>query len=110
MRIAKDFLREAIQFVATTKPPAAFEIGEGADWKLQESRTYKLCMQPEEENSPVYLLTAEDLLRGNTLTAFNNEQAMFEEQMLGNLDACLLVVLAQKQLQLFQTALLQIRT
>eukprot|EP00957_Ditylum_brightwellii_P197089 15014938-Ditylum_brightwellii.AAC.2 len=100
MRSDKDFLREAIQFVATKKPPIAFEVEEGADWKLGESSTYKLCMQPEEDNSPVYLLTVEvkqvlkgknvgnmdaayalvqDLLRGNAWTAFNNKQAMFKE-------------------------------
>eukprot|EP00957_Ditylum_brightwellii_P178433 13591300-Ditylum_brightwellii.AAC.1 len=60
MRIAKDFLREAIQFVATKRSLIAFEIKEGVvDRKLGESRTYKLCTQPEEDNSPVYSLIVE---------------------------------------------------
>eukprot|EP00957_Ditylum_brightwellii_P000048 3486-Ditylum_brightwellii.AAC.1 len=36
-----------------------------------------------------------DLLRGNALTAFNNEQAMFEEQIPDNLDHCLNAVTVQ---------------
>eukprot|EP00957_Ditylum_brightwellii_P168701 12840690-Ditylum_brightwellii.AAC.1 len=95
MRIAKDFLREAIQLVATKRPLIVFKIEEQVtDRKLGEIRTYKLCMQPEEDNSPMYSLAIEvkqvlrgqnvgnmdamytlvqDLLRGNALTAFNNE-------------------------------------
>eukprot|EP00957_Ditylum_brightwellii_P058719 4452856-Ditylum_brightwellii.AAC.1 len=49
MRIAKDFLREAIQLAATKRCPIAFEVKEGVtDKKLGEIRTYKLCTQPEE--------------------------------------------------------------
>eukprot|EP00957_Ditylum_brightwellii_P029460 2227023-Ditylum_brightwellii.AAC.1 len=62
MTIAQDFSREAIQLVVTMKPPIAFEVEEGADRKLGESRTYKLCMQLDEENSPVYSLTVEFLV------------------------------------------------
>eukprot|EP00957_Ditylum_brightwellii_P025164 1904440-Ditylum_brightwellii.AAC.1 len=84
--------------------------------KLGESRTYKLCTQPKKEKSPVYLLTIEvkqmlkgqnmmdvdalsnivqDLLRGNALTVFNNEQAMFKSQYLENLKHCLNAVTVQ---------------
>eukprot|EP00957_Ditylum_brightwellii_P052854 4007155-Ditylum_brightwellii.AAC.1 len=56
MKIAHDFLREAIQLVATKKPLIVFEVEEGADQKLGESRTYKLHTQPGEKISPVYLL------------------------------------------------------
>eukprot|EP00957_Ditylum_brightwellii_P092755 7062563-Ditylum_brightwellii.AAC.1 len=60
MRIAQDFLREAIQLVATKKSPIAFKVEEGvAHRKLGESRMCKLCMQPEKDNSPVYSLTVE---------------------------------------------------
>eukprot|EP00957_Ditylum_brightwellii_P081284 6183228-Ditylum_brightwellii.AAC.1 len=117
MRIPKDFLREAIQFVAIKRPPIAFKIEEGVtDRKLGESRTYKLCAQLEEDNSPVYSLTVEvkqilrgknmgdmdatytlvqDLLRGSALTAFNNKQVTFEEQMADNLKHCLNAVTVQ---------------
>eukprot|EP00957_Ditylum_brightwellii_P064811 4917467-Ditylum_brightwellii.AAC.1 len=70
MRIAKDFLREAIQLVATKRPLIAFEVEEGVtDKKIGESRTYKLCTQPEEDNSPIYLLTIEvkQVLKGNNV-------------------------------------------
>eukprot|EP00957_Ditylum_brightwellii_P150667 11471848-Ditylum_brightwellii.AAC.1 len=60
MGITKDFLRESIQLVAMKRLPIAFEVEEGVtDNKLGESMTYKLCMQPEENNFPVYLLTFE---------------------------------------------------
>eukprot|EP00957_Ditylum_brightwellii_P164381 12514697-Ditylum_brightwellii.AAC.1 len=60
MRIATDFLREAIQLVATKRPQIAFKVEEGVtDKKLGESRTYKLCAQSEEDNSPMHLLTIE---------------------------------------------------
>eukprot|EP00957_Ditylum_brightwellii_P011192 847512-Ditylum_brightwellii.AAC.1 len=66
-----------------------FKVEEGVmDKKLGESRMYKLCMQPEEEKSLVHLLAienmtnvdalytfAQNLLRGNALTAFNNKLA-----------------------------------
>eukprot|EP00957_Ditylum_brightwellii_P065674 4980512-Ditylum_brightwellii.AAC.2 len=118
MRIAKDFLREVIQLVATKRPPIAFGIEEGVtDKKLGESRTYKLCTQPEEDNFPVYWLTIEvkqvlrrknvgdmdaaytlvqDLLKGNTLTVFNNKQATFKEQTLDNVKHCLNVLTVQE--------------
>eukprot|EP00957_Ditylum_brightwellii_P015027 1133725-Ditylum_brightwellii.AAC.1 len=58
MRIVKEFLREAIQFVNTKRPLIKFEIyKEVADKTLGESRMYKLYTQPKEEKSPVYLLT-----------------------------------------------------
>eukprot|EP00957_Ditylum_brightwellii_P138207 10535394-Ditylum_brightwellii.AAC.1 len=107
MRIAKYFLIEAIQFSGTNRPLIAFEIEKGvSNRKLGKSRMYKLCTQPEEDNSPAYSLTVEvkqvlrrqnlgnmdavytlvhGLLRGNTLTAFNNEQVTFKEQMADNL-------------------------
>eukprot|EP00957_Ditylum_brightwellii_P170682 12991932-Ditylum_brightwellii.AAC.1 len=104
MRIAKDLLREVIQFVNTKRPPIEFEINkEATDKKLGESRTYKLCTQPKEERSPVrqvlkgqkltdvdalYTLV-QDLLRGDALTAFNNEQATCKSQSLENLEHCL---------------------
>eukprot|EP00957_Ditylum_brightwellii_P136547 10413073-Ditylum_brightwellii.AAC.1 len=100
MMIAKDFSREAIQLVNTTRPLIEFDIKEGVtDKKLGESRAYKLCTQPKEEKFLIYLLTIEvkqvpkgqnminvdasytlvqDLLRGDTLTAFNNKRAAFE--------------------------------
>eukprot|EP00957_Ditylum_brightwellii_P051723 3922266-Ditylum_brightwellii.AAC.1 len=60
MRIAKDFLRETIQLIATKRPPIVFEIEEGVtDRKLGESRTYKLHTHPEEDNYPVYSLKIE---------------------------------------------------
>eukprot|EP00957_Ditylum_brightwellii_P109499 8351073-Ditylum_brightwellii.AAC.1 len=70
MRIAKDFLKEAIQLVATRRPSSTFNIEEGvADMKLGESRTYKLHMQLEEDKSPLYFLTVEvrQLLRGQNM-------------------------------------------
>eukprot|EP00957_Ditylum_brightwellii_P160250 12200260-Ditylum_brightwellii.AAC.1 len=36
-----------------------------------------------------------DLLRGNVLTAFNNQQAMIKEQLLDNLNHCLNAVAVQ---------------
>eukprot|EP00957_Ditylum_brightwellii_P036701 2779917-Ditylum_brightwellii.AAC.1 len=116
MRIAHFFLREAIQCVTTKKPLIVFRVEKGADWKLGESRTYKLCLEPEEDNSPVYSLTVEveqvlkgqnvgdmsvpytlvqDLLRGNSLTTFNNKQATFKEQLSDNFDHCLNAVTVQ---------------
>eukprot|EP00957_Ditylum_brightwellii_P210961 15365608-Ditylum_brightwellii.AAC.1 len=116
MRITQDFLREAIQLVATKKPLIAFKVEEGADRKLGESRKYKLCMQPEEDNSPVYSLTVEvkqvpkgqimgnmnvaytlvrDLLRINALTAFNNKQVTSKRQTLNNLNHCFNAVTVQ---------------
>eukprot|EP00957_Ditylum_brightwellii_P182372 13892924-Ditylum_brightwellii.AAC.1 len=117
--MAKDFSREAIQFVAMKEPPITFEVDAGIDQKMGESRTYKFCMYPEEDSLPVYSLTIEvfnfgspkewlifkhqvkqvlksqnigdmdtaytlvhNLLRGSALMAFNNKQAMFEEQTL----------------------------
>eukprot|EP00957_Ditylum_brightwellii_P115761 8830624-Ditylum_brightwellii.AAC.1 len=71
MRIAKDFLREAIQLVATNRPPIAFGIEEGvADRKLGESRMYKHCKRLEEDNSPVYSLSVEvkQALRGQNMS------------------------------------------
>eukprot|EP00957_Ditylum_brightwellii_P200196 15260975-Ditylum_brightwellii.AAC.2 len=60
MRIAKDSLRETIQLVNTKGPLIKFEINkEFIDKKLGESRLHKLCTQPKEEKSPVYLLTSE---------------------------------------------------
>eukprot|EP00957_Ditylum_brightwellii_P101748 7754180-Ditylum_brightwellii.AAC.1 len=60
MRIAKDFLRKAIQLVHAKRPLVKFKIEEGVnDKKLGESRKYTLCMQPKEEKSSIYLLTIE---------------------------------------------------
>eukprot|EP00957_Ditylum_brightwellii_P102103 7782598-Ditylum_brightwellii.AAC.2 len=59
MRIVKDFLGKTIQLVATKKPPIAFEVGAGADQKMGESRTYKLCAYLEGDDLPVYSLTIE---------------------------------------------------
>eukprot|EP00957_Ditylum_brightwellii_P074756 5681620-Ditylum_brightwellii.AAC.1 len=59
MRIAKKFLKKAIQVVATKKPLIAFEVDTYIDQKIGESRTYKFCMQPEEDSLPVYSLTIE---------------------------------------------------
>eukprot|EP00957_Ditylum_brightwellii_P025397 1921188-Ditylum_brightwellii.AAC.1 len=75
MKIAKDFLREAIQLVATKRPLIMFKIEEGVmDKKLGESRTHKLCMQPEEDNSPVYSLIIE-------------VEQVLRRQNMGNMDA-----------------------
>eukprot|EP00957_Ditylum_brightwellii_P149296 11370652-Ditylum_brightwellii.AAC.1 len=110
MRISKDFLREAIQLVNTKRPQIKFEIGkEVTDKKLGQIRTYKLHKQPKEKKPPVKhvfkgqnmtnvdaLYTfIQDLLRGNTLTAFNNEQAMLESQSPENLKHCLNAVTVQ---------------
>eukprot|EP00957_Ditylum_brightwellii_P033726 2556159-Ditylum_brightwellii.AAC.1 len=73
------------------------------DKKLGKSRAYKLCIQPEEDNSPVKEVLrrqnvsnvdavhplVQDLIRGDALTAFNNKQAMFKEQTLDNFEHCL---------------------
>eukprot|EP00957_Ditylum_brightwellii_P058596 4444105-Ditylum_brightwellii.AAC.1 len=70
MRIAKGFLREAIQLVATKMHPTAFEIEEGvADGKLGKSSMCMLCTQLEEDNSPVYSLTVEvkQVLKGQNV-------------------------------------------
>eukprot|EP00957_Ditylum_brightwellii_P079004 6008852-Ditylum_brightwellii.AAC.1 len=104
MRTAKEFSRETIQLVNTKRPPIEFEVEKGVtDKKLGENRTYKLCTQPKEEKCPVkqvlkgqkgmdrdalYILV-QDLLRGNTLTAFNNKQATFDKQTPENLEHCL---------------------
>eukprot|EP00957_Ditylum_brightwellii_P184279 14036366-Ditylum_brightwellii.AAC.1 len=62
MRIAKDFLREAIQLVNIKRPLIKFEIyKEVTDKKLGESRAYKRCTQSKEETSPIHLLTIEFL-------------------------------------------------
>eukprot|EP00957_Ditylum_brightwellii_P169525 12902390-Ditylum_brightwellii.AAC.1 len=132
MRIVQDVSREASQLVTTKKSLILFKVEEGSDQKLGESRMYKLFTQPEEDNSPVYLLAVEvfelvstkewlifkkqvkqvlkgqnagnmdaaytlvqDLLRGGTLTVFNNKRATFKEQMWDNLDHCLNAMTAQ---------------
>eukprot|EP00957_Ditylum_brightwellii_P075734 5755901-Ditylum_brightwellii.AAC.1 len=90
MRISKDFLREAIQLVATKRPLIVFEIEEGvADRKLGESWMYKLYTQPEEENSPV--------LRGQNMGNMDATYtlATFIEQMADNLEHCLKDVTVQ---------------
>eukprot|EP00957_Ditylum_brightwellii_P069391 5267664-Ditylum_brightwellii.AAC.1 len=89
MRIAKDFLREAIQLVATKRPPIAFEIEEGVT-----DRKLVLRGQNVDNMDATYTLV-QDLLRGNTLTAFNNKQAAFKEQTLDNLEHYLNVVTVQ---------------
>eukprot|EP00957_Ditylum_brightwellii_P060976 4628751-Ditylum_brightwellii.AAC.1 len=62
MRVAKDFLREAIQLANTKRPLIKFEVAEAVmDKKLGESRMYTRCTQLEEDKSPVYLLTIEVL-------------------------------------------------
>eukprot|EP00957_Ditylum_brightwellii_P199251 15188633-Ditylum_brightwellii.AAC.1 len=75
MRIDKDFSREAIQLVATKRPPIAFEIKEG-----------------EEDDSPMYSLTVEvkQVLRGQNLDNMDAMYtlAMFEEQTADNLEHC----------------------
>eukprot|EP00957_Ditylum_brightwellii_P211252 15365953-Ditylum_brightwellii.AAC.1 len=99
-----------MQLVETKKPLIVLEVEEGEDITMGESRTYKLCMQLENGNSPVYSLTVElkqvlkgqnmgdmdmvytlvwDLLRDNALTLFSNEQATLKEQTLDNLEHCL---------------------
>eukprot|EP00957_Ditylum_brightwellii_P007362 558326-Ditylum_brightwellii.AAC.1 len=60
MRIAKDCSREAIQLVNIKRPLIKFKVEKGVtDKKLRESRAYMFCTQPEEEKSPIYLLTIE---------------------------------------------------
>jgi hypothetical protein len=77
MRIAKEFLREAIQLVATKRPLIAFEVEEGVtDKKIGESRTYKLCTRPKEEKSPVYSLRIEVFKLGSP-----KEWLIFKMQM-----------------------------
>ena len=77
MRIAKDFLREAIELVNTKRPPIKFKVEEGVtDKKLGESRTYKLCTQPKEEKSPVYSLRIEVFKLGSP-----KEWLIFKKQM-----------------------------
>eukprot|EP00957_Ditylum_brightwellii_P095607 7283375-Ditylum_brightwellii.AAC.1 len=110
MRIAKDFLREAIQLVNTRRLLIEFKVEKGvADKKLGESRTYKLCTQPTEEKSPMkqvlkgQILTdmdalytlVKDILRGNVLTVVNNKQVMFDKESLENLEHCLNAVTVQ---------------
>eukprot|EP00957_Ditylum_brightwellii_P029321 2216627-Ditylum_brightwellii.AAC.1 len=55
----KIFSREAIQLVVTKKPLISFKVEASTDQKMGKSCTYKLHMQPEEENSPVYSLSVE---------------------------------------------------
>eukprot|EP00957_Ditylum_brightwellii_P064361 4884931-Ditylum_brightwellii.AAC.1 len=97
MRIAKDFLREAIQLVATKRPPIAFKIEEGAvDRNLGEKRMYELHTQLKEDNVPVYSLAVEVLKgqsMGNMDTMYN--LTMFEEQTVDNLEQCLNAVTVQ---------------
>eukprot|EP00957_Ditylum_brightwellii_P098449 7500587-Ditylum_brightwellii.AAC.1 len=90
MRIAKKNSRGDIQLVATKKQLIVFEIVEGVDQKLGESRTYKLCMQPEEDNSHVYLLTVKvfELVSPK-------EWLISKKQALENLDNCLNAVTVQ---------------
>eukprot|EP00957_Ditylum_brightwellii_P026560 2008615-Ditylum_brightwellii.AAC.1 len=104
MRIAKDFLREVIQFVNTKRPLIKFKVKKGVTGKkLGENRTYKLYTQPKEEKFPVkqvlkgqnvtdtdasYTLIR-DLLRDNALTAFNNKQVTFNKQSPENIKHCL---------------------
>eukprot|EP00957_Ditylum_brightwellii_P071079 5402170-Ditylum_brightwellii.AAC.1 len=126
MSIVIDFSREATQFLATKKPSIPFNIEESAECKMGECCSYKFCMQLEEANSPIYLLTIEvfeltypkewfifkrqlkqvlkgkninnvdiaytlvhDLLKGNTLVAFNNKQDTLEKPTPDNLVKCL---------------------
>eukprot|EP00957_Ditylum_brightwellii_P000873 69101-Ditylum_brightwellii.AAC.1 len=100
MRIAKDFLREAIQFVATKRPLIAFKNEEGVtDKKLGESRMYKICeagtkrIKHGQHGCCMHPGTGSTEI--GTLTALNNKQATFEEQTLENLEHCLNAVAVQ---------------
>eukprot|EP00957_Ditylum_brightwellii_P114728 8748316-Ditylum_brightwellii.AAC.1 len=93
MRIFKGFSREAIQLVNTRRPLIKFNMEEGVkDKKVGESRVYKVKQVPKGQNvtyvDASYTLVW-DLLRGNTLTAFNNKQATFDKQSLEYLEHCL---------------------
>eukprot|EP00957_Ditylum_brightwellii_P050646 3839426-Ditylum_brightwellii.AAC.1 len=57
MRIARDFAREAHLLVVTKKPMIPFKVEESTDQKMGERHTYKLYMQPADDNSPMYSLT-----------------------------------------------------
>eukprot|EP00957_Ditylum_brightwellii_P018836 1415779-Ditylum_brightwellii.AAC.1 len=60
MRVAKDFLRKAIQLVNTKRPLIKFDVEKEVTGKmLGKNRTYKLFTQTKEEKSPIYLLTIE---------------------------------------------------
>eukprot|EP00957_Ditylum_brightwellii_P027861 2105435-Ditylum_brightwellii.AAC.1 len=80
MRVAKDFSREAIQLATTKRPLIAF--------KVEEAVNQVLRGQNVGDMDAVYTLV-QYLLKGNTLTAFNNKQSMFKEQTPENLEHCL---------------------
>eukprot|EP00957_Ditylum_brightwellii_P040041 3030333-Ditylum_brightwellii.AAC.1 len=93
MRIAQDFSREAIQPAPTKKPLIASKVEGGTDWRLGESRIYKLRMQLEEDNSPVYLLTVEvkQVLKGQNIGNMDSTYTLIPD----NLDHCLNAVSVQ---------------
>eukprot|EP00957_Ditylum_brightwellii_P212028 15366878-Ditylum_brightwellii.AAC.1 len=100
MRTAQDFLREAIQLVVTKKLLISFKVEEGTDWKLgeigfsqgmvsfQKQVKRVLTGQTVGNMDATYTLVVQDLLRGNALAMFNNEQTTFKEQMSENLKHC----------------------
>eukprot|EP00957_Ditylum_brightwellii_P015178 1143460-Ditylum_brightwellii.AAC.1 len=96
MRIAKDFWREAIQLVGTKRPPIAFNIEEGVvDRKLGESRMYKLCPQPEEDNSPVCSLAIDIFELGSPkewLIFKYRVKQVLREQNMGDMDTAYTLV------------------
>eukprot|EP00957_Ditylum_brightwellii_P196877 14999732-Ditylum_brightwellii.AAC.1 len=90
MKISKDFLREAIQLVPTKKPQITFEVDGDVDKKTGESRTFKPCMQPRKENSPIYSLTIEvvELVSPKEWLVFKYQvKPVLKGQNIGSMDA-----------------------
>eukprot|EP00957_Ditylum_brightwellii_P097314 7412239-Ditylum_brightwellii.AAC.1 len=90
MKVTKDFSREAIQLVATKKPPIAFEVEQSVNQKMGESRTYKFFMQPEEDNLPMYSLTIEvfELISSKKWLIVNHQvKHALKGQDIGDMDA-----------------------
>eukprot|EP00957_Ditylum_brightwellii_P023149 1746731-Ditylum_brightwellii.AAC.1 len=68
----------------------AFEVEPSIDQNMGDSRTYKLCTQPEEDNLPVYSLTVIFFELGSSeeWLIFNNQvKQVLKGQNIGNMDA-----------------------
>eukprot|EP00957_Ditylum_brightwellii_P101707 7751222-Ditylum_brightwellii.AAC.1 len=76
-----------------SKPPISFEVEEGADRKLGESRIYRLHTQLEEDNSPLYSLTVEvkQVLKGQNIGDMDTAYTLVWDLLKtpDNLDHCL---------------------
>eukprot|EP00957_Ditylum_brightwellii_P035131 2663912-Ditylum_brightwellii.AAC.1 len=72
-----------------------FELGSPKDWLIFKKQVKQVLKGQNMGNMDNICTLVQDLLKGDALTVFNNEQATFEEQMSDNLDHCLNSVIVQ---------------